>query len=102
MIVEGYLAEPDLHNATDRTKPQGRYLGSKEGGTGTQPRQLIPQAGDRFFLCSDGVTDGIDNDHLKSVLKANDDPQIAADAAVAAALEGGSKDNISCVVINVS
>lgn len=79
-----------------------RYLGSKEGGTGTQPRQLIPQAGDRFFLCSDGVTDGIDNDHLKSVLKANDDPQIAADAAVAAALEGGSKDNISCVVINVS
>ena len=78
-----------------------RYLGTKEGGTGTDPRCIEPQPDDRFVLCSDGVTDGIGPEEIQSLLERDDDPQDAAEAIVEAALEGGSRDNVTCVVVHV-
>lgn len=78
-----------------------RYLGTKEGGTGTSPRRLSPVAGQRFLLCSDGVTEGLDDSQIADLLGKHEDPQSAADEVVAAAEAGGSRDNISCVVIYV-
>ncbi|MFV0446170.1 MAG: PP2C family protein-serine/threonine phosphatase [Planctomycetaceae bacterium] len=78
-----------------------RYLGTKEGGTGTEPRCIEPQAGDRFVLCSDGVTDGIQPPRIQSLLKQADEPQAAAQSIVDAALSGGSRDNVTCVVVFV-
>jgi serine/threonine protein phosphatase PrpC len=77
-----------------------RYLGTKEGGNGTEPKSLDPRPGDRFVLCSDGVTDGLADERLQSLLVEQNDPQAAAEAIVAAAQEGGSKDNITCVVVH--
>lgn len=76
-----------------------RYLGSKEGGTGTQSTELKPKAGDRFLLCSDGVTDGIDDDKISSLLEASDDPQQVVDQLIVAAQDGGSKDNITALAL---
>jgi protein phosphatase len=78
-----------------------RYLGSKEGGTGTHPRQIRPQPGDRFILCTDGVTSGVSDQQLAKLLGCGDDPQAIAEAIVKAAEDGGSKDNITCVVVLV-
>uniref|UniRef100_A0A7C4LNL6 Serine/threonine-protein phosphatase n=1 Tax=Schlesneria paludicola TaxID=360056 RepID=A0A7C4LNL6_9PLAN len=78
-----------------------RYLGSKEGGTGTHPRQIRPQPGDRFVLCTDGVTSGVSDQQLAKLLGCGDDPQAIAEAIVKAAEDGGSKDNITCVVVLV-
>lgn len=78
-----------------------RYLGTREGGTGTSPRQLEIRPGDRFLLCTDGVTDGTPAERLLTLLRDHDDPQAAAEAIVQAAEEGGSKDNITCVVTHV-
>jgi protein phosphatase len=78
-----------------------RYLGTKEGSGGTDPRRITPQAGDRFLLCSDGVTDGIDLDTVCRILREQSDPQSAADALAHAAEEGGSRDNITSVVVDV-
>lgn len=78
-----------------------RYLGTKEGSVGTEPRRITPKAGDRFVLCSDGVTDGIDEGAICRILGEQDNPQAAAEALVKAAEEGGSRDNITCVVIHV-
>ncbi len=78
-----------------------RYLGTKEGGTGTDPREIVPLSGDRFLLCSDGVTDGVGDDDLKSLLSASDDPQEVAKSIVEAAEAGGSRDNITCLIVFV-
>jgi protein phosphatase len=78
-----------------------RYLGTKEGSTGTEPKILDPVPGDRFVLCSDGVTDGIDSDVILEKVADEPDPQRAAEAVVQAALDGGSKDNVTCVVVHV-
>jgi PPM family protein phosphatase len=78
-----------------------RYLGTKEGSNGTKPRRLQPEAGDRFVICSDGVTDGIDDGEIARILSENADPQQAAAELVNAAEAGGSRDNITCVVVFV-
>lgn len=78
-----------------------RYLGSKEGGAGAEAKEVKPQSGDRYFICSDGVTDGIEDDVIQNLLGSVDDPQEAAEAIVQAALDGGSKDNVTCVVVHV-
>lgn len=78
-----------------------RYLGCKEGGQGTNPRLVQPQPGDRFLLCSDGVTGGAEDAVLARLLKEGSDPQKTAEAIVQAATDGGSKDNITGVVVFV-
>jgi serine/threonine protein phosphatase PrpC len=78
-----------------------RYLGCKEGGTGSSPKQIRPQLGDRFLICSDGVTGGADDSVLLQLMAGGADPQKTAEAIVQAATDGGSKDNITGVVIFV-
>ena len=76
-----------------------RYLGSKEGGYGKSPDVCEPITGHRFLLCSDGVTDGIDDLTLEMLLNDGDDPQQIAETIVEAAQQGGSKANITAVVL---
>ncbi len=78
-----------------------RYLGTKEGGTGTNPKQIVPQPGDRWLLCSDGVTGGLSDLELAKLLGQGNDPTRIAESVVRAAEEGGSKDNITCLVVLV-
>ena len=74
---------------------------NKEGGTGTSPIQHRPRSGDRLLICSDGVTGGADDPTIAKLLSSGTDPQKTAEAIVQAATDGGSKDNITGVVIFV-
>ncbi len=76
-----------------------RYLGTKEGGTGAKAQPVDVQRGDRFLLCSDGATDGLNDQDLAQLLAGNDDPEKAAQAIVSAAQQAGSRDNVTCVTI---
>ena len=76
-----------------------RFLGCKEGGQGTTPTQVQPRIGDKFLLCSDGVTGGADDEVLARIMSEGTDPQKTAEAIVQAATDGGSKDNITGVVV---
>ena len=78
-----------------------RYLGTRDGASGTDAQEIKCKSGDRFLLCSDGVTDGIADDVIQKLLTSSSDPQEVASAIVDAALNGGSRDNISCVVLIV-
>ncbi|MGC1275610.1 MAG: protein phosphatase 2C domain-containing protein [Planctomycetaceae bacterium] len=78
-----------------------RYLGTKDGGRGTDAKAVSPQKGDRFLICSDGVTDGCDAPMLRKLIAEAADPQQAAESIVRAAQDGGSRDNISCVTVFV-
>ena len=66
---------------------------------GTSPVIFEPAQGDRYLLCSDGVTDGVDDLTLALLLAKGDDPQQIAETIVEAAQQGGSKDNITAVVL---
>jgi serine/threonine protein phosphatase PrpC len=78
-----------------------RYLGCKEGGAGTSPKSVKPEIGDRYLLCTDGVTGGADDAKLATLLGQGTDPQKIAETIVQAAEDGGSKDNITATVVFV-
>ena len=56
------------------------------------------RAGDRFLLCSDGLTDMLDQDGIEDRLST--DPFETVEQLVSAALLAGGEDNISVVVVD--
>jgi protein phosphatase len=60
------------------------------------------QPGDRILLATDGLTDGVDDEALGAIIAAAPAPQTAANQLVREALDSDSKDNITCVVVEVS
>jgi protein phosphatase len=78
-----------------------RYLGAKEGAQGTDPKELQVLSGDRLMICSDGVNDGLSDEQIQTTLLEETEPQAAAEKIVQRALDEGSRDNVTSVVLFV-
>ncbi len=76
-----------------------KYLGSKEIGDGPDVKPIILEKGDRFLLCSDGLTGPVPEGKLLEFIQSHPNVQECADGLGALALEMGSRDNVSCIVI---
>jgi protein phosphatase len=76
-----------------------KFLGCAEMVEGAQVHPFTPQAGDRLLLASDGLTNHITDDDLRQGAKQFADPQVWAEHLVQAALERGSRDNVTCIVV---
>ncbi len=63
--------------------------------------RIIPYAGDRFLLASDGLFNEVDDRTIASVLRRSDDPDAAAAELVELAKGNGGSDNITVVVVDV-
>nr|WP_269429428.1 protein phosphatase 2C domain-containing protein [Sphingomonas sp. 35-24ZXX] len=110
----GYLlASGQLQLVTrDHTPPRGSTGGRSHaltqslGGTLT-PRPIVPHifrfdlgSTDAILLCSDGLTDMVEDEEIEALLSRHpDDP---ADALVQAALDAGGADNITVVVVRIT
>ncbi|GAA5204460.1 PP2C family protein-serine/threonine phosphatase [Microbacterium jejuense] len=57
--------------------------------------------GDRWLLCSDGLSDYVPGEEILRRLLAHRDPAAAAAACVEIALEAGTRDNVTAVVCDV-
>jgi serine/threonine protein phosphatase PrpC len=63
--------------------------------------RIQPMRGDRFLLCSDGLTNELELSQISEVLSTVSDPSRAADLLVQAARTHGGSDNITVVVVDV-
>lgn len=100
LVIAGTISKEDAANHRYK-HVLVRYLGSKEGGSGADAKPIEMLPGDRFMICSDGVTDGTKDPDLAALMNRFPQPQETAQAIIEAAQAGGSKDNITCVVIFV-
>jgi len=96
-IAEGKMSREELEKGR---RPAGLvdYLGKNDqprADFSRQPREM--REGDRFLLCSDGLSNMLPVAELKALLRAGD-TEAAAAALVAAANEHGGRDNISVIV----
>lgn len=64
-------------------------------------KSYVLNRGDRFLICSDGVTDMVDDQTICNNLARYQDPDECVKALIQAALDGGGKDNITAIVLEV-
>jgi protein phosphatase len=76
-----------------------KFLGCAEMTEGPDVRPFTPQPGDRLLLASDGLTNHIESKDLIEGARQYPDPQNWAEQLVQLALERGSRDNVTCVVV---
>ena len=62
---------------------------------------FTPQEGDRYLLCSDGLSGPVSEQTLTAVLTETGSPEEAVPRLIALANEAGGPDNITCVVADV-
>ena len=60
------------------------------------------QPGDVFLMCSDGLSDMLDDEGIAQVLLAHDSLETGSRALVDAANDAGGKDNISVILVRAS
>jgi protein phosphatase len=60
-----------------------------------------PHQGDRYVLCSDGLFNEVPEPGIASILRALPHPEDAANELVRLAVEGGGRDNVTVVVVDV-
>jgi protein phosphatase len=76
-----------------------KYLGSKEVGEGPEVKVVQLQHGDRVMLCTDGLTGVVADDVILNFIVEHPDVQECADGLGQLALDSGSRDNVSCIVL---
>jgi serine/threonine protein phosphatase PrpC len=64
----------------------------------THLHQTLP--GDWVLMCSDGLSDMLDDDEIAAVLRGHDSLPAAAEALIDAANDAGGRDNISVILVH--
>lgn len=82
-----------------------QYLGIPEEEMYLEPAvtEIIPlNAGDKYLICSDGLTDMLTDSEIAEVMKSNSSANSIAEQLVQDALAAGGKDNVTVCVIDVA
>ncbi|MDX6727980.1 MAG: family protein phosphatase [Baekduia sp.] len=102
LIDAGHVTEEQARTHPHRSVVLAALDGRPEALAAVAPaptRAVGPaRLGDRLLLCSDGLTDVVDDDDVAAVLRQEADRRAAAERLVALALDGGGRDNVSVVV----
>ena len=104
-VVQELVAAGRLSPEEAENHPYGnvitRAVGPSEGVTPDYVRLDVVE-GDRFVICSDGLTKELTDYGIRHFLAENPDPEDAVLAMLDAALENGGRDNISIIVLDVA
>jgi PPM family protein phosphatase len=110
-VTEDHSLVAELVRSGDLTRDQAaehpqknlitRALGADEE-VEVDTSVLPVEAGDRFLLCSDGLSDMIPETRVGEILaEAPGDPEKPARSLVSAALDAGGADNVTVIVVDV-
>ena len=100
--VEELIAAGLLTEAEARTHPRRNVITRSLGAQGESRPDFAAVAlrpGELLLLCTDGLTNELEDDEIEVLLRRHEDPQEAADALVAAAVDAGGRDNVTVVVV---
>ena len=98
LVDQGVLSADDA-----RRHPQRALVTQAvQGGPFRPAGRMVPvEPGDRFLLCSDGLTDYVDDDVIAAILHDFADRQVCAAELIARTLEAGAPDNVTVIVADV-
>jgi PPM family protein phosphatase len=98
MLVDSGVMSPE-EAATSRSRHVlVNVVGGSNDGVHVDVERVPLENGDRVLLCSDGLTDGVDDDAIRTILTEASTAADACQALLAHALEGEARDNITVIV----
>lgn len=101
MIDDGSLTEEEAFSHPQRALLLKVLAGSGPYGSGPDLDVRDARPGDRYLLCSDGLSAVVDGTELARVLAAADGPGTAVRELLALAGAAGAPDNVACAVADV-
>ncbi|MGW0038127.1 PP2C family protein-serine/threonine phosphatase [Gordonia sp. NPDC003376] len=98
LVDEGRITAEQAH-----THPQRSLIMRALTGQAVEPTLTMREArpGDRYLLCSDGLSDVVSEDTLAETLGSITDYKECADRLIELALRGGGPDNVTVVLADV-
>ena len=103
-LVQSLVDDGRLTQAQAATHPQrSLVMRALQSGTEAEPDlSILPaNAGDRYMLCSDGLSDVVTEATLRETLTRYADRDQAVTELIELAIRGGGPDNITCIVADV-
>jgi serine/threonine protein phosphatase PrpC len=103
-LVQSLVDEGRISAADVSTHPQrSLLLRALDGRSVAEPDLSVheAQAGDRYLLCSDGLSGVVSDETLRETLATIAEPEAVTRQLIELALLGGGPDNITCIVADV-
>ncbi|MEZ5228360.1 MAG: SpoIIE family protein phosphatase, partial [Acidimicrobiales bacterium] len=103
-LVEELLRQGRLTEDEARNHPQ-RNMVTRALGIGpdidVDVFSIVAEPGDRIVLCSDGLSNEVDDIAVGDILTAHPDPHEAAQVLVDTAVANGGRDNVTVVILQL-
>jgi len=99
LVDEGRISADDVSTHPQRSL----LLRALDGRSVAEPDLSVHdgQAGDRYLICSDGLSGVVSDETLRETLATVEDPEAVTRQLIELALHGGGPDNITCIVADV-
>ncbi len=103
-LVEAMVKTGELDRSEARIHPNKNIITRAVGANITLEADFFEvnlEAGDTVLMCSDGLTNMLEDEKIEQIIRDNDDLEIAAQTLVKQANLNGGKDNIAIIIIKV-
>jgi len=99
LVDEGRISADDVSTHPQRSL----LLRALDGRSVAEPDLSVHdgQVGDRYLLCSDGLSGVVSDETLRETMAGVEDPEAVTRQLIELALHGGGPDNITCIVADV-
>jgi len=98
LLVSGGQISPEDARTHARRNIVTNVIGGPNVGVHAEIHKIRIQDGDVVLLCTDGLTEPVEDRRIAETLSKHSDPDVAARELVALALEQGGPDNVTAIV----
>jgi protein phosphatase len=98
ILVDAGAVAPEVARSHQKRHVVMNVIGGPQPEVRTEIHKRTIEDGDRLLLCSDGLTEPVEDEEIAALLLEHQDPEAAADALLGLALERGAPDNVTVVV----
>ncbi|GAB3052778.1 protein phosphatase 2C domain-containing protein [Intrasporangium mesophilum] len=99
LIDEGRISREEAGTHPQRSVVTRVMTGQPDDEPDTSLREA--KVGDRFLLCSDGLSDFVGADVIEEILREARTPDEAADRCIEVALKASTRDNVTVIIADV-
>lgn len=100
-LVDSGRITPEEAAVHPRRSVLMRVLGDIDASPEIDTTVLDTKPGDRWMLCSDGLSSYVSDDKIRAALKSQSSPDAAANRLIKDSLDHGAPDNVTVVVVDI-